>query len=281
MKFTKGETVRRIYGPRDSEDPLLETNKVVPHWHYLWDDYRFDLNEDADLIRWFRGVPGDRIRVEDLLWSQDKRYAQLFLYSMARSMHAKTIVEIGVADGSTTWPLLKAASETGGIVYSVDPSYSEMADSMVHRCGYQNYWNYYIGLSDDFFQHEGKELSIEFGFIDGDHSYMGVYNDLKNIIDRLVPGGIVVLDEWYTTWDQDNDEVNLRDRSPASASGGTSRAICDLLPQYPRMDMFPLNWGMFGKDRFKEWTEPAVVMLRKRSDGEANPYKHLEKKEKG
>ena len=265
--------MRRIYNSKSANEPLLITDRVVPGWGYVWDENPYDFNSDIDLMRWFRGIPEGNVTVGDLVASQDKRYAQPLLYFLARTAHARTIVEIGIADGSTTWPLLKAASESQGMVYSIDPSWCTEAKDLASRCGWDQYWRFFNGKSDDFFAGEGKNLAIEFAFIDGDHSYQGVYNDAKNIIERLIPGGIVVLDEWSIHWSQEKDDVQLRDGSNESAAGGTNRALCDLLPLYPEMDIWPLYWGVCGYDRFKEWTESTMVMLRKRTNGECQPYR--------
>jgi len=225
---------------------------------------------DEHLLNWFRGIlTPPFINERDLSLSQDVRYLQPLLYFLARSHHAKTIVELGVADGSTTIPLLKAASEIeGGILHSVDPSGCEDAIDLVGRYKMYDVWKMYQMKSDDFFNKYALDMKIDFAFVDGDHSYAGVVSDIRNVVSRLVPGGIAIFHEW-SLFNKDVDDFNNipKDRSDLACSYGTCRAIYDVLNEF-NVDTMPLHFGACGLKRQKEWTEGAAFMIRKRIDYE-------------
>lgn len=229
---------------------------------------------DVDLWYWFRGLTNSRISIKDLSLSRDKRYMQPLLYFFARTYHAKHILEIGMADGSTTWPLLKAVSEVfGGHVDSVDTASCVMAHNLVEMWNLTDLWTHHQMTSDSYFANVHGDKTIEFAYIDGDHSYRGVYNDLKNVLDHLVPGGIIFMDEYQV--DVEPEAVLLpKDRSSLAASYGTPRAVADLINEYD-CDIMPLTFGCFGLKRFPEWTEGGEVMIRKRLPTDWQP---MEKK---
>lgn len=235
---------------------------------------------DAALFAWFRGAEcaGGPL-FNDISRAFDVRYLQPILYFLARTMHAKVIVEIGVADGSTTWPLVKAASEIeGGEVHSVDPSACEWAHELMRRTKPVAKWQHHQMTSDEFFAHHAPSV-IDFAFVDGDHSCGGVKRDARNVLDRLVPGGIVVFHEWgpappFETIRNTPEEIiqDKPDRPLTSeecaynndaCANGTQRALYQVLPDYD-VDVMPLDFGACGNDRFEEWTEGGALVVRKR-----------------
>lgn len=151
---------------------------------------------DETLMRWMRGHVSDGLSALDIGCAGDVSHLQPLLFLLARfggnfaSERNHVYVEIGVADGSTTLPLLKAAAEMGGIVHSVDPSGCDRAKELVKIFGYEDHWRFHNEKSDDFFAkfHD----SIHFAFIDGDHSWPVVERDFVNCYERLRPGGMIV-----------------------------------------------------------------------------------------
>jgi predicted O-methyltransferase YrrM len=222
---------------------------------------------DERLFDWFRGnLRPPFIVQEDLERSQDVRYTQFLLYFLARSAHAKTIVEIGVAEGSTSFPLLKAASETGGIVHSVDPSKNSGPEAvdMVRRNNLNQWWRFHNIESDAFFAEDGKDLIIDFAYIDGDHSYAGIESDTRHVWERLIPGGVIVFhdlgnDDSVYTAKPDNLP---QDYLPESCANGTTRVLRKLIPELG-MQAVPLSYGAAGLNRFEQWTEGGITIVRK------------------
>jgi len=228
---------------------------------------------DSLLMDWFRGVIHEPyITHYDLERSQDVRYLQPLLYFLARTLHAKTILEIGVADGSTTWPLIKAVSELDdGVVYSVDPSDAsrEAVQSLIQRNSMQKWWAYHNIKSDEFFTGPGKNLTFDFIFIDGDHSYAAVKSDLAHSLERLTEGGIIVMHDLQINIENESDlEQYPKDYSPLAGAYSVVRAMKDIIPGHYDVNYFPLHFGYAGLERYKEWTEGGAMLLRKRTKDE-------------
>ena len=118
----------------------------------------------------------------------------------------KTIVEIGVACGTTTLYLCNGCKTNGGKVYGFDvweshgqwsqfPALSSKQD-VEHYLNSNNVHNYAL------YKQNTKEVNfnnllnsigvIDFAFIDGDHSYDGVKNDFDKIYNRMSSSGMIV-----------------------------------------------------------------------------------------
>lgn len=152
---------------------------------------------DEQLLQFFRRTPGGVITQRDIDLSGDVWSLQPILFYLAYSCKAKTLIEIGVADGSTTMPLIKAAMENDGILYSIDPSRCEDAHRLVDASGYQNYWKFNHMKSDDFFARFNSP--VDFAFIDGDHSFVQVAKDVENCCKLLTRGGMVFVSDFNTS----------------------------------------------------------------------------------
>lgn len=235
---------------------------------------------DAHLLGRFRGafesLPNNG---SELAGAFDTRYLQPLLYFLARTHHAKTIVEIGSGLGGSLLPLLKAADEMGGLLYSVDPQFTVIAQQIGSR--YQtNAWRRCETTSDAFFAPggDGHTLAIDFAFVDGDHLCGAVIRDARNVLDRLVPGGMVVFHEWDGTdippWETMRDRVKeARSGDPRhheAALHGTPRALREVLGDYD-VDTMSLQFGACGLDRTEDWTEAGAMLVRKRFPGEFHP----------
>lgn len=152
---------------------------------------------DEQFLNWTRGWVSPPLRQEDNDLARDVRICQLFLYTLARLTNAQNILEIGVADGSTTMALLKAAEETGGIVHSVDPSPCDHAVELVTALGYMPLWRFYQMKSQFFFQNDGQECGYDLVFIDGDHTVDAVTLDVTKSLEALRVDGYCVLHDWH------------------------------------------------------------------------------------
>ena len=115
---------------------------------------------------------------------------------LKHSQAAQTIVEIGCFEGSTTLALAKDKSKR---VYSIDPffpgrlglCYGEaVAKSLRWRRGLRNIKflkGYSYQVAPTF------ASTIDFIFIDADHSYEAVKRDWSDWFPKLKPGGIIAL----------------------------------------------------------------------------------------
>lgn len=113
--------------------------------------------------------------------------AELLLHSMAefkdifdRAMYLKkpkTIVEIGSEYGGSTKVLLNYAKSNNAHVYIIDPyPYTDLA---VVLEGFEGHYTHIKELSLNALP---KIQNIDMCFIDGDHNYYTVFNELNNLI---------------------------------------------------------------------------------------------------
>ena len=68
----------------------------------------------------------------------------------------------------------------------------------------------HIGDSASFLQEAPKGLQCKLAFIDGDHCYAAVCNDIDNVEQILVPGGWICFDDAFTEYDGVNRAISDR-----------------------------------------------------------------------
>lgn len=191
---------------------------------------------DRHFMDWYREIATYPVMQEDIAGARDVLYAQPMLYFLCRTLNAQKIIEIGADNGSTTLPLLKAAHENRGNVYSIDPAPCEPAKRLVSMFGYSDNWKFMQMTSDEFFANYNDE--IHFAWIDGDHTWPQVKRDVDNCLSRLVEGGIIMLHDLDGSPDYVYSESN-----PPSAEDTfnlmnhhTMKALQMILPKYPDVD---------------------------------------------
>lgn len=230
---------------------------------------------DADLMARFRSMIGcGTVTNLELYNTLDTRYLQPHLYLMARTLHAKTIVEIGVGRGGSTFPLLKAAAEMGGTLYCVDPAMGaqQYAHELAVRYNVLDHIKHFVGTSDDFFTWSNTPAQIDFAFVDGNHECAYVERDIRNVLDRLTPGSSAVFHEYADVqnippWERMEPWGNTSPPELGGLDCGTPRAFRRVLSAYD-VDVMPLDFGVCGKDRVNRWTEGGAMIIRKRHPGE-------------
>jgi hypothetical protein len=118
----------------------------------------------------------------------------------------KTIVEIGVAHGTTTLYLCNGCKNFGGKVYGFDLWEIHGKWNQFPTISSKEEVNNYLiskGINNfDLYKQNTKEINfdnilnnigkIDFAFIDGDHSYDGVKNDFDKIYNRISSNGMIV-----------------------------------------------------------------------------------------
>ena len=165
----------------------------------------------------------------------------LTLFSIAISLKAKTIVELGVRNGGTTLPLLMAAKVNNGLLHSVDikniafPIESTLVP----------FWKPYPNTDAiNFLESWNKNHIIDLIFVDDWHSYDHVKKEL-DIIDRLVsPKSVILLhDTMYGHW-APHYHCDLSINDGQWASGGPYRAIAELDKNFWEFSTIPVNHGL-------------------------------------
>ena len=109
------------------------------------------------------------------------------------------ILEIGTRDGHSTMAFLAAADITGGHVWSVD-----IAD-VIHRSDGMHPWKDHPRWT--FTQADSLDASItdpgviDLLFLDGDHGYKRVLDELRRYVPRMRNGGTVLAHDTRLEWD--------------------------------------------------------------------------------
>lgn len=193
--------------------------------------------KDSDLLNFFRRKVSGMLTQRDIDLSGDVWCYQPTLFYLAYGIKAKTIIEIGVADGSTTMPLLKAAEENGGVVHSIDPSGCEDAKRLVSEANYESLWRFHNVKSDIFFK--SFEDKIDFAFIDGDHSFVAVANDVRNCCKRLSKEGVVFVSDFGNYTGNDNqinpDNYISQTSYEEQCSNGIFKGLHLVMEEFPHL----------------------------------------------
>ena len=122
----------------------------------------------------------------------------LTIYSVARGVQAKTIVEIGVRHGMSTMALLAAAQDIGGKVFSVDIDFCKTAHSRARLFELEDYWKFFRMPSRDFIA-GWTDGPIYLAFIDGDHRLGGVWEDFSGLYPHVKQDGLILLHDTFCT----------------------------------------------------------------------------------
>ncbi len=150
------------------------------------------------------------IEISEKSWYQSHNDLQEILDNNLENVI--TGVEIGVAFGSNSFKLLNKYENLK--LYSIDPyiGYSNtdlMSKNVEGEKGNQVYEfvlnklsskfenrSYLIRNNSDYLLNNIEDDSLDFVFIDGDHSYDGVKKDLENSYSKVRNGGIICGDDY-------------------------------------------------------------------------------------
>tara|TARA_R110000787_G_scaffold257559_3_gene362737 strand:+ start:55 stop:663 length:609 start_codon:yes stop_codon:yes gene_type:complete len=164
----------------------------------------------------------------------------LTLFGLAIGSGGKTFIELGVRDGQTTLPLVMAAKNNGGKLYSVDlspPPNNISKEYLPHLEYFQQDAIEFLGSWD-------KSKDIDFIFIDDWHSYEHVKKELS-ILDTLVsPRTVIVLHDLMYGNTCPFYHADLSVDTGQWASGGPYRAVAELNPQFWEYATIPYNNGL-------------------------------------
>ena len=125
-----------------------------------------------------------------------------FLHELVKACGARAVLEIGTYFAGTTRVLAEAATETGGVVISIDAS-GDRASTVEKII---NLWSeetraattFVPHLSSMFFEMFERTGSFKFDMflVDGDHSYRGALFDLISCAHYAQPNAVIVVDDF-------------------------------------------------------------------------------------
>lgn len=141
-----------------------------------------------------------------------------------RKFNYKTYLEIGISEPHLCFDKIEAQDKTG-----VDPA---------HWIPSFNRQNLINKTSDDFFKANEKYFDII--FIDGLHLEEQVTKDIKNSLDKLNPGGTIVLHDCNPT--EEIHQVEIHEPQKCGAWMGTTwRAFAKFIKNNPSYNTYTIN----------------------------------------
>lgn len=172
--------------------------------------------------------------------NKDSDKHQMLLYSIVLGSKAKTIIELGVRNGDTTIPLVLAAKEVNGMVYSVDIEKPTITlDESV-----QKYNKFFQEDAIDFLSKWDTKIDIDIVFLDDWHAYEHVKRELE-ILDQIISPSTVILVHDLMYGDScPFYHVDLTVKDGQWGNGGPYRAIAELDPQFWEFSTLPWGNGM-------------------------------------
>lgn len=181
----------------------------------------------------------EKILEKTIIGSGDSDKHLMTLFSIAISINAKNILELGVRRGDTSLPLLLAASITHGVVTSVDINPTEFLCPEEFK---ENWKFYHLNSLEFLKQH--KEEKFDLVYIDDWHSYDHVKKELEYIDQMIKPSSIVILHDLMYGNTCPYYHVDLTACSPQWANGGPYRAVAELNPNFWEFSTIPSNNGL-------------------------------------
>jgi len=165
----------------------------------------------------------------------------LTLYSIALSINAKNILELGVRHGSTTLPLLMACDITNGKLESID------LEETTFKCPkeFEKYWTFKKANALEILQEKANQKEkYDLIYVDDWHSYEHVKQELEYIDQLVRPGSVVLLHDLMYGNTCPYYHVDLTTCSPQWANGGPYRAVAELNPNFWEFSTIPSNNGL-------------------------------------
>jgi len=115
------------------------------------------------------------------------------LYNTAKNINAKTILEIGGGvDGTSTIILAHIAKENDGMLYSIEPKIGGSWEDTAKYFGVRNY----ITRIQENSPTNMVNIPLDYLFIDGDHSTIGVLADYSYYKKLVRTGGIIAFHDY-------------------------------------------------------------------------------------
>jgi predicted O-methyltransferase YrrM len=162
----------------------------------------------------------------------------LTLYGIALSLKCKNILELGVRNGSTTLPFLKAVHLTGGKLTSVDINDTGFCPTDEEKTN----WTFIKSDALDFLSNTSGFYDLI--YIDDWHSYDHVKQELEYIDKLTSPKGVVILHDLMYGNYHPCYHSDLTMKTGQWANGGPYRAVAELNNQFWEFSTIPTCNGL-------------------------------------
>jgi predicted O-methyltransferase YrrM len=159
------------------------------------------------------------------------------LFTIALSSKAKSILELGVRDGTTTLPLLLAACLNNGRLISVD------IDTASFNCpgDLTQFWKFHQTHSISFLKQMPKDEKLNLVYIDDWHSFEHVKKELQYLDNHTDPSSIILLHDLMYGNTEPNYHSNRALNKGMWARGGPFKAVDSLSKN--KWEWMTLPWG--------------------------------------
>jgi GT2 family glycosyltransferase/glycosyltransferase involved in cell wall biosynthesis len=106
-------------------------------------------------------------------------FLKLFIYPLLDAISPRVVVEVGVAQGTVTAPLLRWAREHDAVLHSIDPDPALNVDRLLSE--YEESLRFHRATSLEVL---GEIEGVDLALIDGDHNWYTVINELRALEGR-------------------------------------------------------------------------------------------------
>lgn len=174
-----------------------------------------------------------------LIGTDDSSQHYITLFALALSIRAKNILELGVRNGHTTIPLLKALSYTNGYLTSVDI----VEDPNLHYLKSTPNWNYVITDALEFVKNIPKDETYDLVYIDDWHDGEHLYKEIQYIEPHITPSSLILIHDCMC-FNTQPDYHLYKDPDGEFGNGGPFGAIQRLDKNIWEYSTIPVNHGL-------------------------------------
>jgi len=186
-------------------------------------------------------MPLSKLLLQTIQGAGDSDPHAMVLFSLVLSLRAKNILELGVRDGNTTYPLLLGASYIPDAkVLSIDNT--DNGYRPPNELG--KYWDFHIKSSLEFLSALPETTKFDLVLVDDWHSYSHVKQELFYLDKHISPSSIVLVHDTMYGNTQPVYHTDLTLRDGQWAEGGPYRAIAELDPQFWEFSTIPCSHGL-------------------------------------
>jgi predicted O-methyltransferase YrrM len=177
---------------------------------------------------------------EALHGKTDSSQHYITLFSIAISLKAKNILELGVRNGGTTKPLIDAVNYTKGKLVSVD---LKKDNTIVEQFEQLSNWEYIIKDALSFLKDLSPEVIFDLIFIDDWHDGEHVLQEIMLLEKHVTPSSLILLHDTMCNNTQPNYHY-YSDTQGEFANGGPYAALQQLDQNIWEFSTIPVNNGL-------------------------------------